>query len=90
MRVIIETHSSLLLLAIRALVAEGKVIDPGDVILHWFSRREKDGQTEVATAELDKAGAFGDWPVDFGDVALELESRYLDAAEPHLFDASNE
>jgi hypothetical protein len=34
----------------------------------------------VTTADLDEAG-FGEWPEDFAEVALEAESRYLDAAE---------
>jgi len=78
-RVVAETHSSLLLLGVQSLVAEDK-LSPDKIKLHWFKRRD-DGATEVASADLDKAGAFGDWPEDFADVALETESRYLDAAE---------
>jgi len=82
-RVVAETHSSLLLQAVQALVAEGK-LDPSDVKLHWFRRQETGrgaGATEAVTADLDESGAFGDWPEDFADVALMAESRYLDAAE---------
>jgi len=78
-RVVAETHSSLLLLGIQALVAE-KRLAPEKVKLHWFKRRD-DGATEITSADLDEAGAFGDWPEDFADVDLETESRYLDAAE---------
>lgn len=78
-RVIAETHSALLLLGVQSLVAEGN-LSPQLVKLYWFTRRA-DGTTEVKGADLDKAGAFGDWPVDFGEVALEAESRYMDAAE---------
>ncbi|MBW4497095.1 MAG: AAA family ATPase [Oscillatoria princeps RMCB-10] len=81
-RVVLETHSEVLLLAVQSLVAEGKIL-PEEVKLHWFTRRE-DGVTEVSSADLDEAGAFGDWPEDFGDVSLKLESRYLDAAEARL------
>lgn len=77
-RVVAETHSSLLLLGIQTLVAEGK-LPPELVKLHWFTRSE-DGATTVRSADLDEAGAFGDWPEDFADVELEAESRYLDAA----------
>ncbi len=78
-RVVAETHSALLLLAIQTLVAEGDL--PSDqVILHWFER-SGDGVTRVTSREVDEKGAFGDWPEDFGDVELQLESRYLDAAE---------
>lgn len=78
-RVVVETHSSLLLLGVQALVAEGKLA-PEKVKLHWF-KRDSSGNTKVSSADLDEKGAFGDWPEDFADVALETESRYLDAAE---------
>ncbi len=81
-RVVAETHSSLLLLGIQTLVAEGK-LSPEIVKLHWF-QRGKDGATEVKSADLDEAGAFGEWPEDFADVVLGAESRYLDAAEQRL------
>ena len=82
-RVVAETHSSLILLAVQTLVAEGK-IDPSLVGLNWFVRSEKDGTTRIKTAELDEAGRFGDWPEDFDEVALEAENRYLSAAESRL------
>lgn len=78
-RVVAETHSSLLLLGIQSLVAEGKIA-PDKVILHWFERNDE-GATDIRTAELDEAGRFGDWPEDFHDVSLETQKRYLDAAE---------
>lgn len=78
-RLVVETHSSLLLLAVQSLVAEGN-ISSDNVKLYWFTRRD-DGVTEVSAAKLDEAGAFGDWPEDFSEVALEVESRYLNAAE---------
>jgi predicted ATPase len=80
--VVVETHSALLLLAIQTLVAEGRLLRTEDVALHWFTR--DDGQTEIATAEMDRAGSFGNWPEDFGSVSIDLERRYLDAAEPYL------
>ena len=86
-RVVLETHSELLLLAVQSLVAEGK-LSPDKVKLHWFTRGE-DGVTKVSSAELDEAGAFGDWPEDFGDVSMKLESRYLDAAEARLWNRSH-
>lgn len=82
-RVVVETHSSLLLLGIQSLVAEGK-LSPDEVKLHWFKRRPEDGVTEVTSADLDDAGAFGDWPEDFADVELKEQSRYMDAAELRL------
>ena len=78
-RVVVETHSSLLLLGVQTLVAEG-TLPPDQVALHWF-KRDNDGATTVTSADLDEAGAFGDWPEDFADVDLKSQSRYLDAAE---------
>jgi hypothetical protein len=82
-RMVIETHSALLLLAIQALVAEG-TLPSESVILHWFTRSKKDGATTIATGNLDKAGAYGDWPEDFGKVESEVECRYLEAAESRM------
>lgn len=82
-RVVVETHSSLLLLGIQSLVAEN-VIDPKKVIFHWFERDDLTGATTIRSADIDEAGRFGDWPEDFADTSLEAESRYLDAAEARL------
>ena len=81
-RVVVETHSSLLLLAVQTLVAEGK-LSPELVKLHWFTRGE-DGATKIDTADLDEAGAYGDWPEDFDDVDLKAQSRYIKAAQSRL------
>ena len=78
-RVVAETHSSLLLLGVQTLVVEGS-LSPDLVKLHWFTRGGN-GVTQVSSADLDKMGAYGDWPVDFGDVNLVAQSRYLDAAD---------
>jgi hypothetical protein len=84
-RVVAETHSTLLVLAVQALVAE-KRIAPNDVALHWFHRNDK-GVTEISTAELDETGAYGDWPEDFAEVELATQSRYMSAIENQLFRA---
>ncbi len=81
-RVVVETHSDLLLRRVQSLVAEG-TISPEKVKLHWFERQDN-GMTAVNSADLDDAGAFGEWPADFADVAIAEESRYLDAAESRL------
>lgn len=83
-KVIVETHSDLLLRRVQSLVAEGK-IEPENVKLHWFQLSDN-GVTEIGSADMDDAGAYGeDWPEDFSDIALDEESRYLDAAEARLF-----
>lgn len=75
-RVVIETHSSLLLLSIQGCIAEG-IVDSDRVCLNWFTRNSN-GETKVVEAKVDELGRFGDWPVDFGDVEMEIQSRFLD------------
>ena len=82
-RLVVETHSSLLLLGVQTLVAEGD-LSPELVKLHWFSRN-KDGITEVTSAELDEVGAYGDWPEDFDDVDLKTQSRYHKSSADQRF-----
>jgi hypothetical protein len=82
-RVVVETHSSILLLGVQTLVAEGK-LEPDKVKLHWF-QREKNGRTMVQSGDLDESGAFGEWPEDFDDVTLDVQKRYLDAASKRMF-----
>ena len=82
-RVVAETHSSLLLLAVQTLVAEGD-LSPELVKLHWFTRGEN-GATKIDTADLDEVGAYGDWPEDFDDVDLKVQSRYLNAVDKIAF-----
>jgi hypothetical protein len=87
-RVVAETHSSLLLLGVQSLVAEG-VLAPDKVKLHWFRRNPKDGSTDIASADLDQSGAYGDWPEDFVDVEMREESRYTRAAHAQLKNAQH-
>jgi len=83
-RLVVETHSSILIRGIQTLVAEGQ-LDPKLVKLHWFSRNEETGVTQVSSADLDENGAFGaDWPEDFDDTYLESERDYLDAVEARM------
>ena len=81
--VVAETHSSLLLLAVQTLVAE-EYLPRALVKLHWFTR-DDNGVTKITPADLDKAGAYGNWPEDFDDVDLKVQSRYLDAADRIAF-----
>ncbi len=84
-RVIVETHSPAILMTIQSLVAEGN-IPAENVGLYWFSRNGATGATNVTKGILDKAGSFGDWPEDFGEINLETQARFLDAAEKQLWD----
>lgn len=82
--VIVETHSALLLQGIQTLVAKDDLA-PELIKLHWF-QRDSTGVTAVTSADLDDTGAFGDWPEDFDDVALNSDNEYLSAAEAKLFE----
>lgn len=75
-RIIVETHSRLFLLAIQSEIAKNPHRDPDWVALHWFSRG-KDGASKVSTAQIDKDGSYGSWQVDFDDVSSSLELEFL-------------
>jgi len=82
-RVVIETHSDLVLLGIQTLVADKKHpshISNEDVIFHWFERDEQ-GCTKVDSTDLDELGRYNNtkWKEDFGDIRLHAQSEYLDA-----------
>jgi len=81
--VIVETHSALLIRGIQTLVAKDD-LSQDLVKLHWFER-DALGATSVKSADLDEAGAFGDWPEDFDEVELNADNEYLSAAEAKLF-----
>jgi len=81
-KVIVETHSDLLLTRIQTLVAEEK-INYRKVIFHWFNRQEN-GVTQITSAELDSSGAYGDFPLDFSDVFFDEDSRYVRAVSSKL------
>lgn len=78
-RVVIETHSSLLIQGVQTLIAQKK-LDHEKVILHWFTRDE-DGKTHVDSRQPDELGATGDLPEDFSEVELNTQSRYMEAVE---------
>ncbi len=79
-RVIVETHSSLLLRGIQTLVALDK-IPPELVSLNWFTRDPSTGISKITYGAVDGSGRFGVWPEDFDDVALQAERDYLDAVQ---------
>ena len=83
-RLVIETHSSLLLRGILTEVAKDKIAND-KVILHWFERDKETGLSTVRPAIPDTAGRVGDWPEDFSDVELRSDNDYLDAVEEKLY-----
>ena len=78
-KLVIETHSALLLREILTQIAKGNM-PKEDVRLHWFKRGD-DGATTIKTANLDDNGGYGDWPADFDETELDAEKEYLDAVE---------
>lgn len=83
-RVWLETHSSSLLRAFQTKVAEGS-LKPESLALNWFSRDVSTGATRVATANIGPLGQYGDWPVDFDDVSLNIEKAFLDVVAKKSF-----
>ena len=81
-RLVIETHSSLLIQGILTCVAKS-AIAPENVALHWFTRNDE-GVTSVRMADLDAQGRVGDWPEDFSNVEMAATNEYLDAVESKL------
>ncbi|MCB4438494.1 AAA family ATPase [Alteromonas sp. McT4-15] len=79
-KVIIETHSSILIRGIQIAVVK-RELEKEKVSLNWFTQDSKSGETNVANAKLDEFGAFGEWPEDFDDTSLMVEQMYLDEVE---------
>ncbi len=78
-RPVIETHSSLLILALQAAIAGGRIA-PHRLSLNWFTR-DAIGQTHVTEAQIDEDGSYGDWPEDFAATDLDLQDRYMTLVE---------
>jgi len=86
-KVVVETHSDLLLLALQTSVSEHMNKDglnPEDVILYWFEKitDPKDGTvgaTKITKGTLDENGNYDDWPEDFIATTLEQQRKFLDA-----------
>ena len=77
-RVVAETHSSLLLLHIQTLVARGE-IEATDVGLHWFTL-DSEGFSNISFEQPDEHGRTGDWPEDFADIEMHASSEFIRAA----------
>lgn len=82
-RVVIETHSATLLVALQTLIAAGE-LDPQSAVFHWFSR-DAHGATQITSVTPDESGAYGDWPEDFSSTQLGVDQKYIAAVEARLF-----
>ena len=67
-QIVVETHSDHILNGIRLAVHGGK-LDPNDVQLHYFQRKETRGEskTEVISPRMDRNGRIDNWPDGFFD-----------------------
>ncbi len=67
-QIILETHSDHVLNGIRLAVHDGK-LDPDAVRLHFFQRRESQGQfvSEVVSPQMNRRGRIDQWPDGFFD-----------------------
>lgn len=82
-KVIAETHSSLLIRAIQTEIALGQIAASA-VSLNWFSRNEQTGFTTVDVADIDPKGRFGDWPLDFDEIAQDADLAYINAIHGNI------
>lgn len=73
-RLIVETHSEILISALRAAVTN-KEIDPRKIKLYWFSLEK--GESQVTSGSINGKGSFGDWPIDFGSVHMNVLEKLL-------------
>jgi AAA domain, putative AbiEii toxin, Type IV TA system len=85
-RFVIETHSSLFIIGLQVLIAE-RAIDPGRFALHWLTR-DRDGISEVTTADIAPDGSLGEWPSDFDEVLMRAQGDYLSAVARQSFGAA--
>jgi predicted ATPase len=65
-QVIVETHSDHLLNGIR-IATKQSMIDPSNVALHFFHRKEGAQSTSFVTPQLDYNGRLDGWPEGFFD-----------------------
>ena len=79
-KVVAETHSSLLIRGIQTAVAQ-KRLPPSNLSFNWFGRDASTGFQTVTTAQVDEVGRFGDWPLDFDEISQEADWAFLDSVQ---------
>ncbi len=74
-RIVLETHSEHLLLAVQKLVLEG--LDPKSIALYWVEQLA-DGRTIAERVEIREDGTFDEkWPPGVFDDTLQLARRIM-------------
>lgn len=74
----VETHSSVLIRGIQALMAD-QFVGPELVAFNWFERDSISGKTKVVAVRPDASGRVPEWPADFDAVSMEANRAFLDA-----------
>ena len=77
-RVVVETHSDIVLRAFQTLVVRS-VLNKDDVLFSWFTQCSKTGRTSVENLKLNENGAYGESSIDLDNISLSVESEYLDS-----------
>lgn len=65
-QILVETHSDHVLNGIRVAVHDGD-LNPDDVQIHFFEKRELDGRCDVISPQIDRDGRLDWWPDGFFD-----------------------
>ena len=80
-RIVLETHNALFLLALQTAIAEKTCgITSDKVAMYWFSRND-DGSTHIDKADLQDNGTYGNWPIDFASITFDLQVKFGRAIE---------
>jgi len=75
-RIIVETHSSILILGLLTAVAD-HTIERTSLGLNWFDQNPQKATTMV-TAHVDAQGRVEQWPADFDETDFAAQRRYVD------------
>ena len=74
LRLIIETHSEILVNRLGHLVARGKV-SPEDINVVFFEQLDESGETSVRTINFNADGYLSNWPIGFFDMDLDWDAE---------------
>jgi len=78
-KVVVETHSATFLLVLQMMIAKGDhALSHSQIALYWF-HQDENGETQIDTGEIQANGTFGDWPVDFFNVTMDIQLEFMKA-----------
>lgn len=86
-KLLIETHSDVLLMTLQLAIARGE-IEPEEVAIYWVSQDGATGLSEARRVEIDGSAALGwDWPLDAFEQRRTLAGEIVEAmavGAPHV------